>query len=83
MVLGGKNMELNAVTAAEESMFIKCSRSVAGDLQHSGELRCKFNKTRGEAFAPCGLKSLSRNLTNYKILPVLKSSGVIATEVTH
>lgn len=83
MVLGGKNMELNAVTAAEESMFIKCSRSVAGDLQHSGELRCKFNKTGGEAFAPCRLKSLSRNLTNYKILPVLKSSGVIATEVTH
>lgn len=43
--LNRKNMELKAVTAAEKLQFIKGCFSVAGDLMHSGELCCKFNKT--------------------------------------
>lgn len=32
-------MELKAVTAAGKLLFTKRSRSTAGDLQHTGELR--------------------------------------------
>lgn len=37
-------MEVKAVTAAEKLLFIKRLHSVAGDLYHSGEFRCKFIK---------------------------------------
>lgn len=49
-----KNMELKAVTAGEKSLFIIYSCSVAGDLQHAGDLCCKFNKT-GRSF--CALQA--------------------------
>lgn len=74
-------VELKAVAVAEKFMFIEAA--AAGDLRHWGGGALFWIKQEEKLAHLVGSNRCQENQANYNISAVLKSTGLIASEVTH